>query len=107
MTETPETLDLNEALIQQYVDNRRADLLITLFQSLKDSRDRAEFEVRAHLHTIKRLSESFKSITEPNTGTPVGQRAAPTVKATARTPTKPPTKPNPISTSSLAVDIDL
>ncbi len=94
---------MSETLIRQYVETQNTTALISLFESIKDSRDRAELQVRAHLHTIKKLSESYANITEPNTGRPIRESAKPSSKQSPNSGSKTVSK----SKSDLALDIDL
>lgn len=85
---------MNPDLIRQYyAENSETGLqkLITLFEVITSDRDRAEQTSRAHLHTIKKLSESFAAITEPATGKKVSDspsRSPNNTRPTTNTKTK-------------------
>lgn len=93
-------------LITKYFADRENGLqnLITLFEAITDQRDRAEANNRAHLHSIKKLSEAFSNITEPKTG----KKLSDTTVLRTPTPTSPPTdlRTNKIKTKE-TLDLDL
>lgn len=98
---------MNSDLIRKYyAENSEAGLkkLITLFEVIISDRDRAELTSRAHLHTIKKLSESFAAITEPATGKKVSD---PPVTRSPNTTAQQPTPKAKNKTSQTLDDLDL
>lgn len=99
---------MNPDLIRQYyAENSEAGLnkLLTLFEVITSERDRAEQLSRAHLHTIKKLSESFAAITEPATGKKVSDPS--TSDRSPNTPTQHPTSKTKNKTPQTLDDLDL
>lgn len=66
--QTIETNDQLATLIRDYMAANNASAIITLVESLKSARDRAEAKVDGYLHEIKLLSQRYAAITEPATG---------------------------------------
>lgn len=107
MTDEPpfEPLVLNESIIRDSVASGNVDRLISLFQFLKDGRDRAEFQVKCLEHQIALLEKATKAITEPLR--PATRSNEKDVFITPNRPTGPKTKPVTEDPLSAAIDIDL
>ena len=63
-----------ETLIRGYYADSNISAIISLAESLKDARDRAELKTQAYLHEIKELAQRFANITEPASGRKVSDR---------------------------------
>ena len=89
-------------LIREYHQEGKIDLLVSLCVAMKDQRDRAERKIDVLTHTIAKLNESFRAITEPATGRRLTEptsdradRAAGPGASGKGSPRKPAPKPAP------------
>lgn len=92
--------------ITNYFKDGRLDLILSLFETLKSQRDRAERNVDAYKHEIHVLATRFADITEPHTGKKLVESSKPRTGGAAAGPTpnakpKPPAPPK----SSSGVDV--
>lgn len=93
---------VNEQLaqtIRTYAEAGNIEAIISLVDSFRAQRDRAELKVAAYLHEIKILAQRYSNITEPRVqaeGRPTGGRDRPTPQ---------PSKPK--KSGPQAIDIDL
>lgn len=86
---------INPDLVRKHHENGDFESLLSLFNTLKDQRDRAEFQNTVYLHEIKRLAIAFANVTEPATGLRVSEqggvtRSRDSIGARPKPATKPP-----------------
>jgi hypothetical protein len=103
---------LNSA-IRALLDAGNIDAVVSLAESLRDQRDRAEMKVLAYLHEIKELATRFANITEPKTGRKLSdpkENPSPVHKSESVSESGPVSKPRKEKQKekhSSAIDIDL
>jgi hypothetical protein len=107
---------LNSA-IRALLDAGNIEAVISLAESLRDQRDRAEMKVTAYLHEIKELATRFANITEPKTGrklsdpkenpSPVHKSESVSVSVSESGSGSKPRKEKQKEKHSSAIDIDL